>query len=172
MVTKIQAMIRIGNEMSIIITHYFSNISKPIQTNHLWLYNSLCTLQMRGALGWASRHMKMKRGLWPASLVQVGTNRTGYRSKSRSTSNRVYLDGGSVAFLRLISMVHTIPLQPCGKGSSAFCLEVVIAIFLSLFYTHHIVHKSSMCSVEKNHGWYQIEIPHRRKWVWFVELEY
>lgn len=51
MVTKIQAMIRIGNEMSIIITHYFSNISKPIQTNHLWLYNSLCTLQMRGALG-------------------------------------------------------------------------------------------------------------------------
>lgn len=51
MVTKIKAVIRIGNEMHIIITHYFSNIPKPIPTSHLWLHNSLYSLQRRGSLG-------------------------------------------------------------------------------------------------------------------------
>lgn len=142
-------MIRTGKEMCIIITHYFSHIPKPIQKNHLWLYNSLCSLQRRDLLERPIWRMKMKRGLWLGSLLQAGTRRTGWRSKSRSASNSVYLDWGSVAILHLISMVHTILLQPWGKGSSAFCLEVVIAICLSFFYRHHIVHKSSICTVEK-----------------------
>lgn len=149
MVTKIKGMIRIGDETCTIIVHYFTNIPKSIQTSHLWLHNSLCSLQRRGVLGWHFWHTKTKRSLWLGFLLQAGTNKTGWRSKSRSASNRVYLNWGSTEVSHLIGIMHAILLQPCGKGSSAFCLEVVIAICLLFFHRHHIVHESSIRTMEK-----------------------
>lgn len=126
MFTKIKGVIRKGNEIYIIIMHYFNNIPRPIQTNHLWLHNSMHSLQRRSVLGWPFQHMKTKRSFFLGSLWWAVIDLTEWRSKNRSASNRVYLDWGSVA---IISSVGTLC---CGKGSSAFCLEVVIAICLSL----------------------------------------
>lgn len=129
MFTKIKALIRKRNEIYVIIMHDFNNIPRPIQTNHVWLHNSMCSLQKRSVLQWPFQHMKTKRSFLLESLWWAVTNQTEWRFKNRSANN-------SVPWLRvsghhLISL-HTVLLDPCGKGSSAFCLEVVIAICLSL----------------------------------------
>ena len=74
------------------------------------------TWRWKGAFGWDTY----------CKLGQTGLDE-GLRAEAQVT---VYLDWYSVAASHLISMVHTILLQPCGKGSSAFCLKVVIAICL------------------------------------------